>query len=88
MEQVIDVLSLAFRCTEKEPNRRLTMRDIVKQLVDANTPSRKQARLAFGHIFVICHFLFSNIIYPSKYRTFRNVKYVYCQGTQLSCVKS
>lgn len=40
MEQVIDLLFVALRCTEKEPSKRPTMRDVVKQIVDANVPTR------------------------------------------------
>lgn len=40
MEQVFDVLIVALRCTEKEPSKRPTMRDVVKQLVDANVATR------------------------------------------------
>lgn len=38
MEQVIDVFVVALRCTEKEPSKRPTMRDVVRQLLDASTP--------------------------------------------------
>jgi serine/threonine protein kinase len=41
-EQVIDVVLVALRCTEKEPNKRPTMRDVVKQLLDANSPMRSK----------------------------------------------
>lgn len=33
-EQVTEVLQLALRCTETEPNRRPSMREVVKQLED------------------------------------------------------
>lgn len=36
MEQVHDVMFIALKCTEKEPRRRPTMRDVVKLLDDAN----------------------------------------------------
>ncbi|KAH7866532.1 hypothetical protein Vadar_021637 [Vaccinium darrowii] len=42
MEQVIDVLFVALRCTEKEPRKRPTMRVVVKQLVDANVTTRSK----------------------------------------------
>nr|XP_048319297.1 receptor-like protein kinase isoform X2 [Ziziphus jujuba var. spinosa] len=35
MEQVVCVLQVALRCTEKEPRKRPTMREVVKLLVDA-----------------------------------------------------
>lgn len=38
MEQVIDVFVVALRCTEKEPSKRPTMRDVVRQLLDVSTP--------------------------------------------------
>lgn len=34
-EQVVDVLLVALRCTENDPSKRPTMRDVVKQLLDA-----------------------------------------------------
>lgn len=34
-EQVIQVTELALSCTEKDPTRRPTMRDVVKMLCDA-----------------------------------------------------
>lgn len=37
-EQVIVVILVALRCTEKEPSKRPTMRDVVKQLLDAIAP--------------------------------------------------
>lgn len=40
MEQVYDVFIIALRCTEREPRRRPTMRDVVKQLENANRSSR------------------------------------------------
>lgn len=36
MDQVIDVFLVALRCTEKDPRKRPTMRDVVKQLLNAN----------------------------------------------------
>ena len=47
MEQVIDVLLVALRCTEKEPSKRPTMRDVVRQLLDANTPMRSKKSQPF-----------------------------------------
>ncbi|KAF2301612.1 hypothetical protein GH714_028257 [Hevea brasiliensis] len=41
-EQIIGVLLIALRCTEKEPSSRPTMRDVVKQLLDVNPPQRKR----------------------------------------------
>lgn len=41
-EQVIGVLLVALRCTEKEPSKRPTMRDVVRQLLDAHTPMRSK----------------------------------------------
>lgn len=38
MEQVIDVFVVALRCTENEPSKRPTMRDVVRQLLDVSTP--------------------------------------------------
>lgn len=35
-DQIINVLLLALRCTEKELSRRPSMRDVVKQLEDVN----------------------------------------------------
>ena len=35
-EQLIDVFLVALRCTEKEPSKRPTMRDVVRQLLNAN----------------------------------------------------
>lgn len=40
MEQVLDVLSIALRCTEREPGKRPTMRGVVKQLEDINPAAR------------------------------------------------
>ena len=40
MNQAIDVLLVALRCTEKEPGRRPTMRDVVSQLVKRNASIR------------------------------------------------
>lgn len=37
-DQVIDVLLVALRCTEKKPSNRPNMRDVVRQLVDASVP--------------------------------------------------
>ncbi|KAL6996154.1 hypothetical protein U1Q18_006292 [Sarracenia purpurea var. burkii] len=42
MEQVIDVLIVALRCTEHEPSKRPTMREVVKRLVDANASIRNK----------------------------------------------
>ncbi|XP_071722095.1 uncharacterized protein [Rutidosis leptorrhynchoides] len=39
-ERVMDLLSLALRCTEREPSKRPTMRDIVRQLVATNITSK------------------------------------------------
>jgi serine/threonine protein kinase len=47
MEQVIDVLLVALRCTEKEPSKRPTMRDVVRQLLDATTPMRSKKSQPF-----------------------------------------
>lgn len=44
MEQVIDVFMVALRCTEKEPSKRPTMRDVVRQLLDASTPMRSKKK--------------------------------------------
>lgn len=38
-EQVTDMVTVALRCTEKEPSRRPTMRDVVKLLVKAGSSS-------------------------------------------------
>lgn len=40
MDQVVDVLMVAFRCTDKDPRKRPTMRDVVKQLLDTNPQVR------------------------------------------------
>lgn len=40
MEQVFDILSMALRCTEREPFKRPSMRDVVKQLEDINPTAR------------------------------------------------
>ncbi|RXH90371.1 hypothetical protein DVH24_032728 [Malus domestica] len=40
MDQVIEVLMVAFRCTEKDPKRRPTMRAVIKQLLDADSQVR------------------------------------------------
>lgn len=37
IEQVSDMLSLALRCTEREPSKRPSMRDVVKKLEDGNS---------------------------------------------------
>ncbi|XP_021843456.1 receptor-like protein kinase isoform X2 [Spinacia oleracea] len=49
MEQVYDVLFIALRCTEREPRKRPTMRDVVKQLEDANPAARmkKESQQSF-----------------------------------------
>lgn len=36
-EQIKQVLMVALRCTEKEPNKRPTMRDVVNHLIDSKT---------------------------------------------------
>ncbi|KAJ9189854.1 hypothetical protein P3X46_001105 [Hevea brasiliensis] len=41
-EQIIGVLLIALRCTEKEPSSRPTMRDVVKQLQDVNPPQNSR----------------------------------------------
>ena len=38
-DQVVEVLLVGLRCTEKDPNKRPSMRDVVKQLLDS-CPSR------------------------------------------------
>lgn len=40
MNQAIDVLLVALRCTEKAPRRRPTMRDVVKRLVKRDASIR------------------------------------------------
>ena len=40
MDQVVCVLLVALRCTQKEARKRPTMRDVVNQLTDANAPAR------------------------------------------------
>ncbi|RVW14583.1 Receptor-like protein kinase [Vitis vinifera] len=40
MDQVVCVLLVALRCTQKEASKRPTMRDVVNQLTDANAPAR------------------------------------------------
>lgn len=40
MEQAADVLQVAMRCTEKEPSKRPTMREVVNQLEDAKIRPR------------------------------------------------
>lgn len=47
MDQLIDVLLVALRCTEKEPSRRPIMREVVKQLVKANATIRSKRRQGF-----------------------------------------
>ena len=42
IKQVIDVLLIALRCTEKEAGKRPSMRDVVKLLVDANATVRNK----------------------------------------------
>lgn len=42
MEQVMNVLSVALRCTEKEASKRPSMRDIVRRLEDAKGPTSKR----------------------------------------------
>lgn len=42
MEQVIEVLSLALRCTEKEVSKRPTMREVVKQLTRSSSSIRSK----------------------------------------------
>lgn len=42
-EQVADVLQVALRCTEKDSSKRPTMRDVVKQILDA-CPCRRQLK--------------------------------------------
>lgn len=42
-EQVADVLQVALRCTEKDSSKRPTMRDVVKQILDA-CPRRSQLK--------------------------------------------
>lgn len=39
-DQIVDVLLVAFSCTHKDPKMRPTMRDVVKQLLDVNSPMR------------------------------------------------
>ena len=41
-EQVINVLLVALRCTDKEPGKRPTMRDVVRQLLKANVSERSK----------------------------------------------
>lgn len=43
-DQVINVLLVALRCTEKEPSNRPNMRDVVKQLLDTNIPITSKRR--------------------------------------------
>ncbi|BBG99728.1 Leucine-rich repeat receptor-like protein kinase PEPR1 [Prunus dulcis] len=42
IDQVVDVLMVAFRCTDKNPRKRPTMRDVIQQLLDANPQVRKR----------------------------------------------
>ncbi|KAK4269560.1 hypothetical protein QN277_022701 [Acacia crassicarpa] len=42
LEQATKVLSVALKCTEKDPRLRPTMRDVVKQLEDANPRTRSK----------------------------------------------
>lgn len=42
IEQVTDVLLVALRCTEKEASKRLSMRQVVKQLEDSATLYRNR----------------------------------------------
>lgn len=44
MEQVVVVLEVALRCTEKEPSKRPTMRQVVNRLVDANQPRARSLK--------------------------------------------
>lgn len=39
-DQIVDVLLVAFSCTHNDPKMRPTMRDVVKQLLDVNSPMR------------------------------------------------
>ena len=41
-DQVINVLLMALRCTEEEPSKRPSMRDVVRQLVKANDLRRRK----------------------------------------------
>lgn len=47
MEQTINTLLVALRCTEKEPSKRPTMRDVVEQLLYAETAMRSNKIQAF-----------------------------------------
>lgn len=47
MEQVFGVLSIALRCTEREPSKRPTMRDVVKQLEDINPTARRKNKKSY-----------------------------------------
>lgn len=40
INQVVDVLMVAFRCTDQNPRQRPTMRDVIKQLLEANPQMR------------------------------------------------
>ncbi|CAB4273844.1 unnamed protein product [Prunus armeniaca] len=40
INQVVDVLMVAFRCTDQNPRQRPTMRDVIKQLLEANPQVR------------------------------------------------
>ena len=44
MEQATNVLLVALRCTAKEPSKRPSMRDVVKQLTDAYPISTSSSR--------------------------------------------
>ncbi|PPD85210.1 hypothetical protein GOBAR_DD17870 [Gossypium barbadense] len=41
-EQVIDLVLVALRCTEKEPSRRPAMRDVVRQLLNTKHPRKSK----------------------------------------------
>lgn len=41
-EQVIGVFLVALKCTEKDPTRRPSMRDVVKQLMDVSSVNRSK----------------------------------------------
>ncbi|TYI04306.1 hypothetical protein ES332_A10G008200v1 [Gossypium tomentosum] len=43
-EQVINVVLVALRCTEKEPSRRPAMRDVVRQLLNTKLPRKSKHR--------------------------------------------
>ncbi|CAI0440097.1 unnamed protein product [Linum tenue] len=46
MERIERVIMVALRCTEKEPNKRPTMRDVVKELLGPNVPLTKPMQVA------------------------------------------